>query len=102
MKIAGIISIVIGALATLYGVFALMMAFGDYTGETTGLGPYPSEEQSVFISTGEGDSSEAYTDFEQKRAELVNSHKTRAWILTGVGAVVLAAGVIMFVKRRKA
>lgn len=116
MKPTGITLIILGVFATLWGAFALMMAFNGYTMDTSHLGPgTPGLGYSVTAGTDKNGNIIPITPAQEQAAAAqydvvyqanIKSHKTRGGLMLGGGLVVLAAGVALTVmsgrKKRKA
>lgn len=108
MKRAGIILISIGILATLWGAFALMMAFQGFTMDTSYLGSgTPGLGYSVtadvdsdgnFIPITEEQTAAAAAEYDVVYQANIKSHKTRGALMLGGGIVALVAGIVMTAK----
>ncbi|MFO0704810.1 MAG: hypothetical protein U0517_02410 [Candidatus Andersenbacteria bacterium] len=102
MKRAGIILIIVGVFATLWGAYALMMAFNGYTMDTSYLGRGTGLGYSVSATTDANGKLVPITPEQEAAAAAeydvgyqanIRQHKLRGSLMLGAGVVALAVGI---------
>jgi len=110
MKPAGITLIVIGILATLWGSYALVMAFNGYTTDTSYLGSGAPLGYGVSATTDNDGNLVGITPEQEAAAAAdykviydanIKTHKTRGSLMLGGGVVVLAVGIGLTVTSKR-
>ena len=108
MKQTGIVLTIIGILGTLWGIFALVLAFGGYTPETSYLGQGVPSLGITYTYDEDGTRSPSVEEEEKLKADhdaqyqdAVKTHKTRGGLMLAGGVIVLVAGIALSRKSTK-
>lgn len=101
------IVLVLGVIGTLWGLYALFLAFNNYTPDTSFLGrgvpdleiSYSYNDQGV-RSPSPADEQVLFAADLAKRDAAVETHKVRGGIVLGVGVLLLTIGILVSKAKR--